>query len=101
MVQITLRHGISKYAPFGFCTFGSYLVGARDDNEGYLFGQTAVQLLKRIKSQEILAWVKLSYYGTINPFFNSIHDSFEPLLQVCSISISKLSNTFYNTCITN
>ena len=50
MVTITLKHGICKYSPSGFCDFGSALCN-KDNVVGCQFGQAVIMLSKRLNAK--------------------------------------------------
>jgi len=54
MVQLTLKHGISKYSSFGFVMFGFILSSKHYTNRlGYECGDFALLLLKKIPAKEV------------------------------------------------
>jgi len=86
MVQISLKHGLCKYAAIGFCALGSVLC-SRDDVAGYQLGQAAIVLLDKVKAKEVKSWVFIVFYGTISPFYTSIHYSLDPILKIYITSL--------------
>ena len=80
LVQLTLMHGISKFSPFAFATFGSVLCSQGDQN-GYQLGKISMKLLETTQAKEIKPLVYVVYFGLIAPFYISIHNTIDPFLK--------------------
>lgn len=80
-IQITILYGASKYSAQAFALFGWMLCGPLNNpKEGFRFGQLALLLLERFPSNDMFARVHLLVYAAINPIFQPIQDSLQPLL---------------------
>lgn len=62
MVELTLKHGISKYSCIGFSVFAIVLCRI-GDNLSYKFGELSVDLSKKINSKELIPVVNLAFYA--------------------------------------
>ena len=89
MVHLTLEYGVSKYSSLGFCALGSALIskGSKMDIFPYHLGKLSITLLKQVKMKEFVPSVYIFFYGFINPFYASIHDSIDPYLYTYKVSL--------------
>ena len=86
MVTLTFREGVSMYSCTGFCALGSVLCST-GDKLSIEFGKLALDLLHGDESKEMIPKLYMIYYITILPFYGSIHDCLEPLLEAVEISL--------------
>lgn len=80
LIRLAIRHGMSGAAAFAISGYGLMLVVRYERfQEGYRFGQIAVDLLDRAESKAWLARIYFMSYGVINPWIRPFRESVEPL----------------------
>ena len=90
MVNLTLQYGISKESSLGFIALGTALCtkfSSMVDRFPYKLGKLAIMLLDKVYVKEFIPWVYGPFYGLINPFYNSVHESVENYLVVFKASL--------------
>ena len=95
MVNLTLQHGISKFSCLGFIALGSALCTKFSnmmDKFPFELGKLAIMLLDKVYVKEYIPWVYGPFYGMINPFYESIHKSVKPYLDIFKVSLEVGSN---------
>ena len=97
MLQLTFLHGISKYTCLSICAFATVLSGRRDKS-AYDYGKMSMSLVEKLNLKEMIPLVKGTFYGNINPFFASIHDSIKPMMKMTCISLEIGSHHFSIAC---
>jgi len=96
MVELTMKHGISKYSCHGLCSF-AVVLSNNGDKSSYDFGKLALKLLEKSNSKEMLPMVNASYFCFISPVFDPMHSSIEPMARMTCISL-EIGSHHYSSC---
>ena len=85
MIDLTMKHGISKYSCFGLCSFAVVLCN-NGDKSSYDIGKLALKLLEKSNSKEMMPMVNTCFFGLISPYFASMHSSIVPMARTTCVS---------------
>jgi predicted ATPase len=80
IVQLCLKHGLTKRAAVGFVTFACFL-SRNDRKNGYRIGQLALSLVDNSRAREMIPRVHLSFYFLTHHWTRPIAGSLKPLKQ--------------------
>ena len=103
ILQLTHIHGLSVQSACGFLSLG-LLLASNGDKLGLTFGKVAIALGKNIPTdfQGMIPGIYNFFYGSILPWFESIHNSLEPLVEAYvmgresgNIPATRVSYIFY------
>merc|ERR1719343_1253529 len=86
MIEITSKHGLSKYSSLGLVFLGAFL-STEGDKFGYEVGNYALFLLHKMRVKEMFPIVYSAYYSFILPYNASVHLSHAPLLKAYRVGL--------------
>lgn len=80
LLELTLKHGNSKYSPFIYSTYGILLqIAFNQTRKAIQLSEFALKLMEQYDSKEFKAKVHLLYYSFVYHWNASIKDTLEPL----------------------
>ena len=66
MIELTMKHGVSKYSCYGLCSFALVLCN-NGDKSSYDIGKLALKLLEKSNSKEMTPMAKSSFSVLLAP----------------------------------
>lgn len=81
-VQLSAKYGNSPYSPIAYASYGFALSSIMGDlNQGYRFGELALELCEKIQSKEAKPKVMNIFYGFLSHWKVDIKEAIQPLKQ--------------------
>ena len=79
-VRLSLKYGNSRYSPFAYVSFGFALVVFLNQlARGYNFGTLALQLVDKLKADEVRNRVLVTFYAFLSGWKENLRASIDPL----------------------
>ena len=90
MIQLTLQHGLSKYACLSISAFAISLSGMRDKTS-YDLAQLSMNLVEKLNLKDMIPFVEGAYYSIIDPLFVNVNGK-----HIILADNNELINMFFN-----
>ena len=88
MVTISIKYGNSPLSAYGYCMYGMIMCGILGDiNNGYRFGQLALNLLEKFHSIEVKSKVNFLFNAFVRHWKEHIKETIEPYLEAFQASL--------------
>jgi len=99
ILQLTHNHGLSVFSTTGLIILG-HVLSSKGDKVGLKFGKLAMKICENAPNQykEIVPGMQTQFYGGISPWFESVHDSLEPLLKAYAMALECGNNLASRRC---
>lgn len=94
-MQLSLRYGNCKYSPYVYTSFGFALsTFMKQIKKGYEFGKMALELVNKLKADEVRARVMVIFHGFLSYWREPLRNSLEPLLEAYQFA-KKMGDLLY------
>jgi GAF domain-containing protein len=80
-VSLSIQYGNTQMSPAAYASYGLYLCGVGEIEQGYGFGRLALNLLEKIKALPFTARTWVTAYTFTIHWKEPLHNILEPLLQ--------------------
>ena len=100
MMRLTLKHGLCKFSPFAFATFGMLLAAVGDHNGGYEYGRVALELGAQLEgSRECIASTTVVVESCLTHLKKPLYDSLAPIMEGHTVGMQTGEIEFAALCL--
>jgi predicted ATPase/signal transduction histidine kinase len=89
MINLSIEHGNSELSPFAYASYGLILCNSMEIEDGYQFGQLAIQVTEQLKFQIRCAMTFDMIDTFINPWKKHLSETGRHLIEVYQIGIGE------------